>query len=178
MCSRNHCRSLKAVNLLHPECVFVDVFIQHKKRMCRIIFTFVACFTLPYILSLLHKEQGYGIESNTECASWFLTMFPWITSHFKKNWYDIFVYIQETLRVIPNMIIYTNLNFLYIFRRNTQILNYKAIFVVTSNLLDAKLHTWSKYPHFAITLTRMKCWLVSLVSFQRPCMKLTKCTFN
>jgi len=53
----------------------------------------------------------------------------------------IFDKYTKVLRVIPNMIFYTNLNFLYIFQRNNQILNYKAIFVETSNLLDAEIRT-------------------------------------
>ena len=69
MRSRNKCSCLRVVTVSHSECVFVDFFIQHTKRMCRIIFTSVACSTLPYNLSLLHKQYGYGIELNTECAS-------------------------------------------------------------------------------------------------------------
>ena len=68
MRSRNHCCSGKAINFItYSECVSVALVIQHLKRMRRIIFSPVACPSVPYFPTLPHKRHDFrGVKNFTE----------------------------------------------------------------------------------------------------------------
>jgi hypothetical protein len=54
--SCNHCcRGRGVIIIAHSECVFVALIIQNAKRMCRIIFSSVACRALQYFSSLSYE---------------------------------------------------------------------------------------------------------------------------
>jgi hypothetical protein len=58
--SRNNCFRGKAISVTHSECVSVALFIQHAKRMRRVILSSVAFLTLPYSSTLSHKATTFG----------------------------------------------------------------------------------------------------------------------
>jgi len=58
----NHCCRGKAIIIAYSECVSVALFIQHAKRMRRIILSTVVCLSLPYFsaLSCIRHDLGGG----------------------------------------------------------------------------------------------------------------------
>jgi len=59
---------------MHSECVFVDLVIQHAKRLRSIILPSVACLDLPYFPTLSHKRQEVGKTLlNIKCVLIFST---------------------------------------------------------------------------------------------------------
>jgi hypothetical protein len=74
--SRNHCCRGKAISFTYSECVSVSLFIQHAKRMRRIILSSVACSTLQYLSTLSHKRhdfRGKKIIEHKTCVLIFST---------------------------------------------------------------------------------------------------------
>jgi hypothetical protein len=57
--SPNHCYFGKAIIITYSECVSVALFIQHAKRMRRIIMSYVACLDLQYTSTLSHKRGDF-----------------------------------------------------------------------------------------------------------------------
>jgi hypothetical protein len=61
--SRNHrCRG-KAKSLTYSQWVSVAFFIQHAKRMRRVILPSVACLAVPYFSTLSHKQHVFRDKS-------------------------------------------------------------------------------------------------------------------
>jgi hypothetical protein len=61
--SGNHCCCGKAISITYSECVFVDLDVQHAKRMRRIILSPAACLFLPYFSTLSHKRHDFRTQS-------------------------------------------------------------------------------------------------------------------
>jgi len=56
---RNHCWLGKAMGVTYSECVFVALVIQRIMHMSRIIWSYVACLTVPYFYILSHKWRDF-----------------------------------------------------------------------------------------------------------------------
>jgi len=59
------CRG-EAISTTYSERMSVALFIQHAKRMRRIVFSSLACMVLPYYSTLSHKRHDFRGEKNTE----------------------------------------------------------------------------------------------------------------
>jgi len=60
------------VVVVYSKCVSVALGIQHAMRLCRIIFSSVACRDVQYIPTLSHKRHDFRKEFlNTKCVFWF-----------------------------------------------------------------------------------------------------------
>jgi hypothetical protein len=57
--SRNHCCHVKGIGITYSGCVFVDLVIQHAKRMRHIILSSVRCPAVPYSSTLSHKWHDF-----------------------------------------------------------------------------------------------------------------------
>jgi len=55
--SFNHCHSKESIRITHSECMFVALYIQHAKRMRRIILPSVACHAPQYLSTSSHKRH-------------------------------------------------------------------------------------------------------------------------
>jgi hypothetical protein len=59
------------MTITYSECVSVAVFIQHVKRMRRIILSSVACLALQYFSTLSHKRHDFRKRLlNIKCFFW------------------------------------------------------------------------------------------------------------
>jgi len=67
-------------------CVCVQTFTAYK-RMCLVLFSFVACLALLYFSTLSHKRHEFqeNITSQKMPVFIFSTIFAWVISHSKKN---------------------------------------------------------------------------------------------
>jgi hypothetical protein len=81
----NSCRG-KTISVTYSECVSVALFIQHAKRMRRIVLSSVACLAVRNFSTLSHKIC-YFRKNIIEQKMWFdfSTNFVWTVSHSKKN---------------------------------------------------------------------------------------------
>jgi len=76
---RNLCYRRKALSITYSECVFVDLVIQHAKRMRRVLSS-VSCPAVKYFPTLSHKRHdlrgGGGEFFNPKLLVWvFFTIF-------------------------------------------------------------------------------------------------------
>jgi hypothetical protein len=57
--SQNCCYLCKAVSITHSECVFLDLIVQHAKRMYHVMLSSVAGPTVPHFSTLFHKWHDF-----------------------------------------------------------------------------------------------------------------------
>jgi hypothetical protein len=83
---RNHYGSGKVISITYSDCMSVALGIQHAKRMCRIIVSFVALWFhhLFHIISYTTRNSETDVE-NTTCVLIFPATPVWKISHSKKN---------------------------------------------------------------------------------------------
>ena len=81
------CKSLLLIGTTYSECVSVALIIQHAKRMCRIVLSFVTCPSLPYFSTLSHKRHDFhkNVIEYKMCILIFPTAFVSNISHNKNN---------------------------------------------------------------------------------------------
>jgi hypothetical protein len=68
-------------------CVSLAVVIRHKKRMRRLLLSFVASLAPPYFSTLFHKRHNFRnqVAEHKTFILIFSTTFIWNISHSKKN---------------------------------------------------------------------------------------------
>ena len=68
-------------------CASLAVVIRHKKRMRRLLLSFVTSLAPPYFSTLFHKRHNFRnkVAENKTCILIFSTTFIWNISHSKKN---------------------------------------------------------------------------------------------
>jgi len=72
------------MRITYSECVFIALYIQHVKRICRIILSSLACQTLPHIFTLSKKGIDFFLKSYRIKNACFDFLYDFI-SHSKKN---------------------------------------------------------------------------------------------
>jgi len=68
--SRKHCCPKEVICVSYSQYVSVALFIQHAKRMRRIILSSAACLVLPHFSTLSHKRYEF-LDTVTERTSVF-----------------------------------------------------------------------------------------------------------
>ena len=73
---RNHCCRGKVVSITHYECVFVDLVIQHAKRMHCVVSP-MASLAPPHFYTLSHKRCDFqeNVAEHKMCVLIFSTTF-------------------------------------------------------------------------------------------------------
>ena len=161
---------VKKVSVLNILSVFLDFVMKHANPMRRVILSSVTCQPLPYVLHYF-KYSAFSKKLNWEGASCFFAKFVSNISYFKKNWRCIRINKWITFVKCRTCKISKGLDFIPQFLRNILILIFLTFLWVESELLQTERLTWrGKYFNFVKLRTRLKLWLVFLMSFHRTCM--------
>ena len=84
----NHCCLAKASSIAYSECVSAAFFIQHAKRMRRIIQSSLASLVLPYISTLFHKRQDFFLGGGGGLLNIKLCVLIFSATFFLKNYHS------------------------------------------------------------------------------------------
>ena len=126
--------------------------------------TSAICFTLFQIRCFFEKIK-------LRLCFLFFAKFVSNISYFKKNWRYIRINNWITFVKWRTCKISKGLDFIPQFLRNILILIFLTFLWVESELLQTERLTWrGKYFNFVKLRTRLKLWLVFLMSFHRTCM--------
>jgi hypothetical protein len=79
--SRKLCCGGKAISITYSECVSVASFVQHAKRMRRIILSSVACPAVQHSPTLSHKRYNFRKEV-TDRKIYFESLHKFCLKHF------------------------------------------------------------------------------------------------
>ena len=81
----NHCCLAKASSIAYSECVSAAFFIQHAKRMRRIIQSSLASLVLPYISTLFHKRQDFFLGGGGGFTEHKIVCFDFLCNFFSEK---------------------------------------------------------------------------------------------
>ena len=83
--SRNHFCCGKAISITYSEFVSAAFFIQHAKRMRRIIQSSLASLVLPYISTLFHKRQDFFLGGGGGFTEHKIVCFDFLCNFFSEK---------------------------------------------------------------------------------------------
>jgi len=127
--------------------LFVDLGIQHAKRMCSTMLSSVTCMPLSYFSTLFHKPKDFRerVTEHKMCFVMFSTTLVWNISHSKENSARCYnkctqVFVQST-RYSWQIWIKIE-NFRQIFEKNTLIWNFMKTCPAGAESFNADRQTW------------------------------------
>jgi len=127
------------MSITYSECVSVALFIQHAKRMRRIVLSSAACPALPHFPTLSHKPHDirHKATKHKMCAFWCsLQLLSEIFLILRIMQRDIVTQVHKSLcKVLALLVIFQwKLNFLDKRPKNTKTLNSMTILPVGTDL--------------------------------------------
>ena len=94
--SRNHCCSVKAINITYSECVSLALVIQHAQRLRRILLSSMTCRTVQYSSTSSHKRHEFRkrklLDTKPAVSNCCTNFFFWNIYPSKKKWARYYKY--------------------------------------------------------------------------------------